>query len=303
MKKFYVAILMALVSVNTANAQTVLYSEDYQSEECTQENSANYWTRSPRDKAPLTLVEDEETSNKYWESVMTNGKNRYLYTRWTTDADAFYGDYKQYKLEFDAALQKGNIATWQELSIISELSVWPFNDNRSNEGIFYTKNFEDGGTLFDLIGDESGKNQTQDAVAPLDNKYYINNNLEDQIELPMAKWCHFSFDIDADALNMHVKIVNSETSEVVLDRDFEIDDAITGLKPMGIYMNNTKNNGTFRIDNIKVTAGSGSATGITNIDNGNMPADATYYNLQGMKVSKPTASGVYVHGGKKVVIK
>ena len=32
--------------------------------------------------------------------------------------------------------------------------------------------------------------------------------------------------------------------------------------------------------------------------------DASWYNLQGVRLSeKPTAPGIYVHGGKKVVIK
>ena len=32
--------------------------------------------------------------------------------------------------------------------------------------------------------------------------------------------------------------------------------------------------------------------------------DASWYNLQGVKSSeKPTAPGIYIHGGKKVVIK
>lgn len=299
MRKIYAAILVALVSVHVAKAQTVLYSEDYQGEECTNENVDNYWSRSWA-KAGVSLVTDEETGNKYWEAKQTDGKNRMLYTRWTTDADAFYGDHKKYVLEFDAALQKGTIATWQELAIISELSVWPFNDKKSNEGLFYDKNFDDGGTFFEIMGTESGKNQQGEV--PLDGTYIINQDAEDAIELPILGWCHFSFDVDVEANKMHAKIVNSENQNVILDRDFEIDDAITGYKPIGIYLDNTKNYGTIRIDNIKITATDDVVNGISQIV-ANKTAQDTYYTLSGLKVNKPTTAGVYVHGNKKVVVK
>ncbi len=300
MKKFFAFALMAFVGVVSANAQKVLYSEDYEEEECTQENVAQYWTRSP-DKAPLNLITDSETGNKYWESVMSNGKSRYLYTRWTTDPDALYGDHKKYTLEFDAALQKGTMQTWQELAIMSEGATWPFNDKRSNEGIFYTKQDPAGyGCLFDLIGDASGKATSNDAEVPLDGKYYVNNDLEDLIDLPMAGWCHFKFDIDAENMKMACKIVDSSTNAEVLSRDFDLDD-YTGVKPIGIYVENTKNNGTFRIDNIKITATDGVVDGVQSLDLEQQPG--VFYNLQGCQVSKPTQAGIYICQGKKIVTK
>lgn len=47
-----------------------------------------------------------------------------------------------------------------------------------------------------------------------------------------------------------------------------------------------------------------SGTGIEDIkvEVGN-DADAPYYNLQGMRIDKPTRGGIYIHNGKKVIIK
>ena len=46
-------------------------------------------------------------------------------------------------------------------------------------------------------------------------------------------------------------------------------------------------NGISSVDDVKVTT---------------LPSDDSYYNLQGQRVSEPQA-GIYIHNGKKVVVK
>ena len=43
-------------------------------------------------------------------------------------------------------------------------------------------------------------------------------------------------------------------------------------------------------------------TGIESVENTESDDNAPYYNLSGVRVSKPT-KGVYIHNGKKVIIK
>ena len=47
----------------------------------------------------------------------------------------------------------------------------------------------------------------------------------------------------------------------------------------------------------------GIATAIQQVIEQDMYKDDTFYTLQGVKVSKPTTKGVYIHNGKKVLIK
>jgi hypothetical protein len=44
-------------------------------------------------------------------------------------------------------------------------------------------------------------------------------------------------------------------------------------------------------------------TGVKNAQMDEMPDDDAYYTLQGVKVSTPTQSGIYIHKGKKIVVK
>ena len=45
-----------------------------------------------------------------------------------------------------------------------------------------------------------------------------------------------------------------------------------------------------------------SVTGIENVYEIKMPSDDRTYNLQGIEVKNP-GKGIYIHGGKKVIIK
>ena len=72
---------------------------------------------------------------------------------------------------------------------------------------------------------------------------------------------------------------------------------LTEDTPVIIQKGGNNNQG---LDLVYIT-GTGSATGINNVNAANQTEDA-YYNLQGMKVEKP-AKGLYIHNGKKVVIK
>ena len=44
-------------------------------------------------------------------------------------------------------------------------------------------------------------------------------------------------------------------------------------------------------------------TGINNALAGDADADGAYYTLQGMRIAKPTVKGIYIHNGKKMIVK
>jgi hypothetical protein len=48
--------------------------------------------------------------------------------------------------------------------------------------------------------------------------------------------------------------------------------------------------------------GGGNTTGINAVDSGELTGDS-YYDLQGRKVEKPNRKGIYIHNGRKVVLK
>ena len=59
---------------------------------------------------------------------------------------------------------------------------------------------------------------------------------------------------------------------------------------------------------LSLLCGDENTTGIISIENGKWKiensAAAAWYDLQGRKLSaQPTARGIYIHGGKKVIIK
>ena len=50
--------------------------------------------------------------------------------------------------------------------------------------------------------------------------------------------------------------------------------------------------------------GESETTGISNaLDAGDADADGAYYTLYGIRISKPTVKGIYIHNGKKTVVK
>lgn len=65
-------------------------------------------------------------------------------------------------------------------------------------------------------------------------------------------------------------------------------------------VSNAKSMGLFIIDEINV---SGITTGIKTVNDKDDSMDDSYYTLQGVRVSTPAQNGIYIHKGKKIVVK
>lgn len=64
------------------------------------------------------------------------------------------------------------------------------------------------------------------------------------------------------------------------------------------------NGGAARKDFVyKVGSTSNNPTGVKNIVNSSNPDEVTYYNLQGIRVTKPVAGRLYIVNGKKIIVK
>lgn len=75
-----------------------------------------------------------------------------------------------------------------------------------------------------------------------------------------------------------------------------------GQNRLTLTMSGIGSNGGMMYDCIKLEAGGLVSSGINGVRNTARPVDDAWYNLQGQRVSKPSV-GIYIHNGKKVLVK
>ena len=119
-----------------------------------------------------------------------------------------------------------------------------------------------------------------------------------------SHWYHLSLDVDVPSATVGYLMTDKSNGAEVLQGTYTMRE---GESPLikGIYERNNRNGwepGSILVDNVVISK-SDAATSIL-LEENTSPLPASYYDLSGRQLKgKPTASGIYIMNGKKVVIR
>lgn len=119
-----------------------------------------------------------------------------------------------------------------------------------------------------------------------------------------SHWYHLSLDVDVPSATVGYLMTDKSNGAEVLQGTYTMRE---GESPLikGIYERNNRNGwepGSILVDNVLISK-SDAATSIL-LEENTSPLPASYYDLSGRQLKgKPTASGIYIMNGKKVVIR
>lgn len=314
-----------MMTAASAAAQTTLYSNDYENQTvgtCDKTWRQTNWTDYNR--LSTITIEQDDAHGKYVKILPRgNGSSGVGLFRFrdlegaSSTKDPLNLEAQgitSYTLEFDAAISatcdiiekpagSGNYAVQgaeSEIAIANSSATFPkrfdygFNydtgaDNEWNNVFYFKMKKPDATTFMSAVSNYDG------------GLPYLNMDVEGtpEVTLPIdGSWSHFKFDVDATNMTVNWSVTPA-TGSVISGSYTSVAE---NLILYGIYFrvsSGAKTRDFVAIDNIKVTTG-GDATGINEVTTAKTGND--YYTISGIKVKAPT-KGIYIHNGKKVVIK
>lgn len=321
-----IALSGMMLTATSAAAQTVLYSNDYENQTvgtCDKTWRQTNWTDYNR--LSTITIEQDDTHGKYVKILPRgNGSSGVGLFRFrdldgaSSTKDPLGMESKgitTYTLEFDAAISttcdiiekpagSGNYAVQgaeSEIAIANSSATFAkrfdygFNydtgaDNEWNNVFYFKMKKPDASTFTSQVSNYDG-------ALPYQNMDVEGNP---EVTLPIdGSWSHFKFDVDASKMTVNWSVTPATGS--VISGSYT---SVAGnLILYGIYFrvsSGAKTRDFVAIDNIKVTTG-GNTTGINEITTEAKDSN-DYYTVSGMKVKTP-AKGLYIHNGKKVIIR
>lgn len=331
-----VALSAMLLAAASASAQTVIYSNDYESQTVGDYSSdtswkGKYWTDNQKSAITRFSIEEDATHGKVVVIKPRSGNKGTgggLFRFRDANSDTSTKDplsmetnnIQQYTVELDMALNvtaaiinKGGNLTLRgansQIALMNSTVAFP---KRFDYGITYSTSSVDCSDnawnnilLFQsLSSDEQDISAVTEEVADYKGADLSFKDMDTEGEPSFSfpvngTWCHFKVDVDRAKKTVAWSITPEGGT------------AVTGSLPGSLANDLILNSIYFRassgdsdrdyvkIDNVKVT--SNSTDGIAEIGQ-ETKADNAYYTLSGVKTSKPQ-HGVYIHNGRKVVIK
>ena len=208
-----------------STAQTLLYSQDYESE-----TDASSWTNGD---GVLELVTGDNSHGKYIHHNTRTTNNRSAYTLFNCNLT----DQSKYVLEFDAAIQVGNVEnrSTTDFVVMTQGAVIPT-----------TKNIG-----FDYNGsgcNNSGAGYLLRLQAAQSQEFTINESTS-TVSLSASTWYHYK--IVVDTLQRKADYSITSGSNVLASGTFTIPDG-TSYYPQGIFILDGRGAGDSKFDNISI---------------------------------------------------
>lgn len=328
-----VAFTAMMLAASSASAQTVIYSNDYEDQTVGAKGSDKtwrntYWTDGYGSGQLGTLtVEEDEAHGKYVKCT-TRASNkgcdailcRFRDVATTTDPLSIEANgIQKYSIEFDAAINAtaaiiskgGNLAlrgATAEIAILNSASTLP--SKRYDNGVCYEGNNSgpadnEWQNIIYWKQDGSQEFTAEEEVADYAADFsFMDMDTEGQPKFAFpvdGTWNHFKIDVDRTANSVAWTITPTAGEAVTGKLDSPLAESLVLYAICFRTSNGDSSRDYVAVDNLKVT-NNDSGSGISDINGATVATDNAYYTLSGLKTAKP-AKGIYIHQGRKIVIK
>lgn len=328
-----VAFSAMMLAATSASAQTVIYSNDYESQTVGAKGSdktwrTTYWTDGYGSGQLGTLTVEEDAVHGKYVKCTTRASNkgcdailcRFRDVASTTDPLSIEANnIQKYSIEFDAAfnttaaiINKGGNLTLRgataEIAILNSASTLP--SKRYDNGVCYEGNNSgpaDNEWQNIIYWKQDGSQEItaeEEAADYAADFSFMDMDTEGQpkISFPVdGTWNHFKFDVDRTAYTVAWTITTAAGEAITGKLDSPLADNLVLFAICLRTSNGDSSRDYVAVDNLKVTNNDG-ASGISEVNATENVADNAYYTLSGIQTAKPQ-HGIYIHNGKKMVIK